>query len=85
MPGRICLTLTMVVIRRARRSRTVGVKRDKVKCRCGAVFEVGPDPEGVPMLEVGKVVYMPQLVAVGCPKCGAEVRLDRGQKRRRAK
>jgi hypothetical protein len=25
----------------------------------------------------GKTVYLPQLVGIECPKCGAEVRLDR--------
>jgi len=41
----------------------------------GKVIELEPeDPE---LLEVGNMVYLPRLVAIDCPRCSAEVRLDR--------
>jgi hypothetical protein len=34
------------------------------------------DPDPPPVLKGRKMVYLPQL-GIDCPKCGAEVRLDR--------
>ena len=72
----------MVAKRKTRKSdravvEAVSVRDDKVICPCGAVFEIGPNPEGTPVLKVGKVAHLPQLVAIICPNCGAEVRFDR--------
>ena len=53
----------------------VSVGADQVICPCGKVIELEPeDPE---LLEVGNMVYLPRLVAIDCPRCRAEVRLDR--------
>ena len=53
----------------------VSVGADQVICPCGKVIELEPkDPEPV---EIGNLVYLPQLVAIDCPKCSAVVRLDR--------
>jgi hypothetical protein len=53
----------------------VSVGADQVICPCGKVIELEPeDPEPV---EVGNLVYLPRLVAIDCPRCSAEVRLDR--------
>jgi hypothetical protein len=55
----------------------VSVTADHVVCRCGALIELEPDSEPPPVLPVGDMVYLPRLMAIDCPKCSAEVRLDR--------
>ena len=47
----------------------VSVGADQVICPCGKLIELEPeDPEPV---EVSNLVYLPQLVAIDCPKCSA--------------
>ena len=55
----------------------VSVTADRVICPCGEVIDLKPDPDPPPVLKGRKMVYLPQLVGIDCPKCGAEVRLDR--------
>jgi len=55
----------------------VTVGADTVICPCGKAIELDDDPEASPVIEVGDMVYVPRLVAIDCPRCGAEVRLDR--------
>ena len=55
----------------------VSVGGDHVICPCGEVIELEPDPDAPPVLPVGDMVYLPRSVAIDCPKCTAEVRLDR--------
>ena len=54
----------------------VSVTADRVICPCGEVIDMKPDPDPPPVLKGRKMVYLPQL-GIDCPKCGAEVRLDR--------
>lgn len=55
----------------------VRVTADHATCPCGEVIALA-DPDDPPRaLRGGKTVYLPQLVGIECPKCGAEVRLDR--------
>jgi len=49
---------------------------DQVTCPCGEVIDLTPDPEAPPVLSVGDKVYLPCLVEIECPKCGAQVRLE---------
>jgi hypothetical protein len=51
----------------------VSVTDDHVICPCGQVIDLEPGPD----IKGRKMVYLPQLVGIDCPKCGAEVRLDR--------
>jgi len=44
----------------------INVGADQVICSCGKVIELEPNPQA-----------LSQLVGIDCPKCGAEVRLDR--------
>ena len=55
----------------------VSVTADRVICPCGEVIDLKPDPDPPPVLKGRKMVYLPPLVGIDCPKCGAEVRLDR--------
>jgi hypothetical protein len=55
----------------------VSVTADHVVCPCGALIELESDPDPPPVLPVGDMVYLPRLMAIDCPKCTAEVRLDR--------
>ena len=55
----------------------VRVTADHATCPCGEVIALADPDDSPPALRGGKTVYLPQLVGVECPKCGAEVRLDR--------
>jgi hypothetical protein len=54
----------------------VSVTADHVVCPCGALIELEPDPDPPSVLPVG-MIYPLRLMAIDCPKCTAEVRLDR--------
>ena len=55
----------------------VSVGADQVICPCGMAIELDADPEAPEPIEHGDMFYVPRLVAIDCPRCGAEVRLDR--------
>jgi len=54
----------------------ISVKRSQGACPCGAIIKAMKIPKPVPV-EFGNMVYVPRLVAIDCPNCSAEVRLDR--------
>jgi hypothetical protein len=55
----------------------VTVGADTVICPCGKAIELDEDPEAPQPVELGNMVDVSPLVAIDCPRCGAEVRLDR--------
>ena len=55
----------------------VRVTADHATYPCGEVSALADPDDSPPALRGGKIVYLPQLVGVECPKCGAEVRLGR--------
>ena len=54
----------------------ISVKRSQGDLSVRSDHQSDEDPEAVPV-EFGNMVYVPRLVAIDCPKCSAEVRLDR--------
>lgn len=55
----------------------VSVGADQVICPCGNAIELDEDSEASEHIEHGDMLYVPRLVAIDCPRCGAEVQLDR--------
>jgi hypothetical protein len=53
--------------------RAVKIADGFATCPCGKKIRLQPDG---PILKSGKREFLPVLVGVICPKCGAEVRLD---------
>jgi hypothetical protein len=53
--------------------RAVRIEGGFATCVCGNKIKLQPDG---PTLKSGKREFLPVLVGVICPKCGAEVRLD---------
>ena len=45
-----------------------------MRCPCGALIELEPDPDPPSVLPVGDMIYPPRLMAIDCLKCTAEVR-----------
>ena len=54
----------------------VSVTADRAKCPCGEMIDLTNRDSPSPVFPHYAANYMPQLVAVICPDCSAEVRLD---------
>jgi hypothetical protein len=65
--------LTAKVVPPRKVVRAVKVEDRFASCTCGEKIKL--EPRG-PVLKSSRGVHFPVLVAVICPKCGAEVRLD---------
>ena len=57
--------------------RAIEVKDGFAICPCGKKIKL--EPEG-PILKSGKREFLPVLVGVICPKCGAEIRFDQDER-----
>jgi hypothetical protein len=52
-------------------------KNDDRVAVAGRICEFNHGYEASPVVELADMVYVPRLVTIDCPRCGAEVRLDR--------